>query len=84
MAQNVNQPIRMCVVCRERFVQSSLIRLQCREGKLESYQGLGRSFYLCSNCIEHKKTPGLLARHCKSNALEMLMNRLKEIVVNDG
>ncbi|MDP1783835.1 MAG: DUF448 domain-containing protein [Sulfuricurvum sp.] len=84
MAQIVNQPIRMCVVCRERFAQSSLIRLQCCKGILEPYQGMGRSFYLCSGCLEHKKTPGLLARQCKSNALEMLMNRLKEIVVNDG
>lgn len=74
----------MCVVCRERSNQLSLIRLQCREGVLESHCGVGRSFYLCFNCIEHKKTPGLLARQCKSNALEMLMNRLKEIVVNDG
>lgn len=84
MAQIVNQPTRMCVVCRERSNQSSLIRLQCRQGILESYSGMGRSFYLCSACIEHKKTPGLLARQCKSNALDMLMNRLKEIVVNDG
>jgi predicted RNA-binding protein YlxR (DUF448 family) len=84
MAQIVNQPTRMCVVCRERSAQSSLIRLQCREGILESYCGIGRSFYLCSSCIEHKKTPGHLARQCKSNAIEMLMNRLKEIVVNDG
>lgn len=74
----------MCVVCRERFAQSALVRLQCHEGSLEPYTGQGRSFYLCPSCVGHKKTPGQLARHCKSNALEMLMNRLKEIIVNDG
>ena len=84
MARNINQPVRMCIVCRERFAQSSLLRLQCREGNLESYEGIGRSFYLCSKCMEHKKTSGQLARHCKSNTPVQLMNRLKEIVVNDG
>ncbi|MDD5051770.1 MAG: DUF448 domain-containing protein [Sulfuricurvum sp.] len=74
----------MCVVCRERFAQSTLLRLQCRESLLEPYDGKGRSFYLCSSCIEHKKTPGQLARQCKSGATVILMNRLKEIIVNDG
>ena len=84
MAQNSSHPVRMCIVCRERFEQSTLVRLQCREGNLESYAGMGRSFYLCLACTEHKKTSGQLARHCKSNTPVMLMNRLKEIVVNDG
>ncbi|MDD5717028.1 MAG: hypothetical protein PHW64_04420 [Sulfuricurvum sp.] len=74
----------MCVVCRERFAQSALLRLQCRQGLLEPYNDLGRSFYLCSTCFEHKKTPGQLARQCKNGATVELMNRLKEIIVNDG
>ncbi|WP_366141262.1 DUF448 domain-containing protein [Sulfuricurvum sp.] len=84
MAQKLHQPIRMCVACRERFAQSALLRLQCREGILEPYSYKGRSFYLCISCVEHKKTPGQLARQCKNGATEMLMNRLKEIIVNDG
>ncbi|WP_366934069.1 DUF448 domain-containing protein [Sulfuricurvum sp.] len=84
MAPNLNQPVRMCVVCRERFAQSALVRLQCHEGSLEFYTGQGRSFYLCTACVGHKKTPGQLARQCKSSAPQMLMNRLKEIIVNDG
>jgi predicted RNA-binding protein YlxR (DUF448 family) len=84
MAPKLHHPLRMCVVCRERFEQSALIRLQCREGNLEPYMGMGRSFYLCSACVDHKKASGQLARHCKSNTPQMLMNRLKEIVVNDG
>lgn len=84
MAQKLHQPIRMCVVCRERFAQSMLLRLQCREGLLEPYSGMGRSFYLCLACVGHKKTAGQLARQCKSGATLVLMNRLKEIIVNDG
>jgi predicted RNA-binding protein YlxR (DUF448 family) len=84
MAQNSSHPVRMCIVCRGRFEQSVLLRLQCREAKLERYNGMGRSFYLCLSCIDHKKTSGQLARHCKSNTPVMLVNRLKEIVVNDG
>ncbi|WP_294892380.1 MULTISPECIES: DUF448 domain-containing protein [unclassified Sulfuricurvum] len=84
MAQKLHQPVRMCVVCRERFAQSALLRLQCREGSLEPYGGEGRSFYLCPSCTHHKKTPGQLARQCKNGGTEMLMNRLKEIIVNDG
>jgi len=84
MARKLHQPERMCVVCRQRFAQSAILRLQCKEGLLEPYSGEGRSFYLCSECFEHKKTPGHLARQCKNGATEMLMKRLKEIIVNDG
>lgn len=84
MAQKLHQPIRMCVVCRERFAQGGLLRLQCRNGVLEPYGNEGRSFYMCRSCIDHKKTPGQLSRQCKSGASVELMNRLKEIIVNDG
>lgn len=84
MTQKLHQPIRMCVVCRERFAQSTLLRLQCREGVLNPYGGNGRSFYLCLACVENKKTSGQLARQCKNGATLVLMNRLKEIIVNDG
>jgi uncharacterized protein len=84
MAQKLHQPIRMCVVCRERFAQYTLLRLQCRNGLLEPYTNGGRSFYMCRTCIDHKKTPGQLSRQCKSGATVELMNRLKEIIVNDG
>jgi uncharacterized protein len=84
MPKILHQPVRMCVVCRERFAQFSLLRLQCKEGSLQPYSGEGRSFYLCRSCVEHKKTPGQLSRQCKSGANAELMIRLKEIIVNDG
>ncbi|MGD9969844.1 MAG: DUF448 domain-containing protein [Sulfuricurvum sp.] len=74
----------MCVVCRGRFNQSAILRLQCKEGNLIPYSGEGRSFYLCNECVDQKKTPGQLARLCKNGATQTLMNRLKEIIVNDG
>lgn len=81
MAQNLHKPTRMCIVCRQRFMQKSLIRLQCIEGSLELFTGVGRSFYVCEICVEHKKTPGHLSRQCKSGGSERLLNRLKEIIV---
>ncbi len=48
-------PIRMCIVCRKREEQKKLLRLQVDENeKVVFYQGRGRSFYLCSSCIEKK------------------------------
>lgn len=84
MARKLHQPVRMCVVCRERFAQVELVRLQCRNGKLEPYANEGRSFYLCHLCVDHKKAPGQLSRQCKNGASAELMNRLKEIIANDG
>lgn len=83
MAKNISQPIRMCVVCRERFAQSTLIRLQCKDAKLESFSGNGRSFYICKNCIDSKKVASKLAYHCRTKAIDALMNQLKEIVIDD-
>lgn len=84
MAPKYSHPVRMCAVCRERFEQLTLIRLQCREGTLELFSGSGRSFYVCRDCTQHKKTSGQLARHCKSNAPMELLKRLKEIIVDVG
>ncbi len=83
MAKNITQPIRMCVVCRGRFAQSSLIRLQCKDANLYSFSGSGRSFYICSECVDDKKTPYKLAHSCRTKAVDTLMNQLKEIVVDD-
>jgi len=81
MATKLNQPIRMCIVCRQRFAQAALVRLQCKGGELVLFTGDGRSFYICTGCVNHKKTPSQIARHCKSRTTETLMNRLKEIAV---
>jgi len=59
-----NKPIRMCVVCRKRFNQKELNRLQCKDKKLISFSGVGRSFYVCSSCINNKKLIKYILKIC--------------------
>ncbi|RLA71359.1 MAG: DUF448 domain-containing protein [Epsilonproteobacteria bacterium] len=58
-----SQPIRMCLVCRSKHPQNTLIRLK-QEGKdVTASDGLGRSFYLCDICsTNEKKIRGLVKR----------------------
>jgi len=84
MAKNFHQPTRMCVSCRERDSQSKLLRLSCFDGKISLYLQRGRSFYLCSSCLEdEKRLSKTLMRQCRSNRKEELMNKLKEIITDD-
>ena len=70
----------MCIVCRSRAEQSSLLRLQCSDRSLQPFGGQGRSFYLCSDCFTSKKTARALARQCKSGETQRLLIELKEII----
>ncbi|MEA3523109.1 MAG: DUF448 domain-containing protein [Campylobacterota bacterium] len=73
----------MCIVCRGKFAQSELVRLQCQERQLIPYSNQGRSFYLCKDCVEdNRKCAKTLARVCKSGELEKLMNQLREIIID--
>ncbi|HIP19984.1 MAG TPA: DUF448 domain-containing protein [Sulfurimonas sp.] len=84
MAENFHQPTRMCISCRERAIQSDLIRLRCVDGELSLFDGIGRSFYLCHTCLDDgKRLPKALMRQCRSNKREQLMNKLKEIITDD-
>ncbi len=82
MAPKYKEPIRMCVICRERFPQSSLLRLQCQNRSIISFSGNGRSFYFCNNCFDTKSTARALARQCKTNATQILLQQLKEIIID--
>ncbi|WP_457749170.1 DUF448 domain-containing protein [Sulfurimonas sp.] len=74
----------MCVSCRTRTPQDDLLRLQCLNGELSSFDGIGRSFYLCQSCLsENKKLFRALMRQCKSSDKDKLMNKLKEIITDD-
>ncbi len=84
MAQNFHQPSRMCISCREKNIQSSFTRLKCVDGELSSFDGIGRSFYLCKTCLDDgKKLSKALMRQCRSKMREELMNKLKEIITDD-
>jgi predicted RNA-binding protein YlxR (DUF448 family) len=58
-----SQPTRMCIACRSRYPQNTLIRLK-QEGKdVVAFDGKGRSFYLCHQCaVNEKKIKGLTKR----------------------
>lgn len=58
-----NNPIRMCIACRKRESQNTLIRLQIVNNNILKYQGFGRSIYLCRECsCDEKKLNGLTKR----------------------
>jgi len=84
MAKKFNQPLRMCISCREREIQDKLLRLQCIDGSIEVFNGSGRSFYLCENCILlEKKVLKALMRQCRSGDKDKFTNKLKEIIADD-
>ena len=84
MAKKFHQVVRMCISCRNRHEQKLLVRLQCKEGLLETFTNNGRSFYLCNDCLSNeKKIVKVLMRQCKSGDKERLVNRLKEIITDD-
>lgn len=77
----LKKPIRMCIVCRIRTEQKKLIRLRCSNKKLILFDGNGRSFYICSECIKNeKKLEKSLYRECKNK--DAYIMQLKEILVD--
>ncbi len=65
MENKKHKPIRMCVVCRNRFFQCELNRIQCENQKLVKFKGYGRSLYVCEDCIGNKKFINYIAKICK-------------------
>jgi len=53
----LKKPIRMCIICRGRFEQNSLTRFQINRGKITPFLKVGRSSYICNDCMgkEDKK-----------------------------
>ncbi|QOP45274.1 DUF448 domain-containing protein [Sulfurimonas paralvinellae] len=84
MAKKFHQPTRMCVSCRQRTPQFHLTRLQCIDGEITPFSGVGRSFYLCRDCLEEdKKIIRVLMRQCRGGDKDKHMNKLKEIITDD-
>jgi len=53
----------MCIACRSRHPQNSLIRLKQDGKEIIAFDGKGRSFYLCHVCAtDEKKIKGLVKR----------------------
>lgn len=77
----MSSPVRMCIVCRERFLQHSLSRLQYRDSKLQVFSGFGRSFYVCQGCQDSPKLSDHIIRVCRLDKKhkEIVKSALKEI-----
>jgi predicted RNA-binding protein YlxR (DUF448 family) len=84
MAKKFHQPTRMCVACRKRDAQFNLLRLRCIDGELTPFDGVGRSFYLCHDCLsQEKKVFKAIMRQCRGGDKDKHMNKLKEIITDD-
>jgi predicted RNA-binding protein YlxR (DUF448 family) len=70
-----SQPIRMCIACRSRYPQKSLIRLKQNGKEIVAFDGIGRSFYLCKECVRDEKKRKGLAKRFKQD-LEQLTRLL--------
>ncbi|MFA7070621.1 MAG: hypothetical protein WC144_07270 [Sulfurimonas sp.] len=65
-------------------MQNSLLRLQCIDFELKRFDGSGRSFYLCRECIaDEKKVIKSLLRECRSSQKDKYINSLKEIAIDE-
>ena len=74
-------PIRMCINCRNRIQQSSLIRLQCIDRKLTPFTNRGRSFYICRDCSKKDTTVKKILRLCGNpKSKDTLLQTIQEIV----
>jgi len=78
---NQSQPIRMCISCRERRSQESMLRLKMADNAIIAYDGRGRSFYLCDVCSKNqKKIKGLIKRFKQDE--ERFLKLLEELIKN--
>ncbi|ARE79928.1 DUF448 domain-containing protein [Campylobacter helveticus] len=80
----MHTPIRMCVLCKNRFKQNTLYRFRVEDNELCIYAKCGRSVYLCEACIlkENHKWQKVLSRACK-NMIKTSQQDLKERIFND-
>ncbi len=87
---NLKETLRMCIVCRDRCEQKSMLRLINQDKKIGYYNGSGRSFYICSSCLngvklesttkEYKKLEKALFREYKNK--DNYVEQLKEILTD--
>ncbi|MBA1437521.1 MAG: DUF448 domain-containing protein [Epsilonproteobacteria bacterium] len=84
MVKKFYKPTRMCISCRQQDTQNNLLRFRCIDGELSSFDGVGRSFYLCYVCLsDEKKIAKALMRQCRSGKKDELLNKLKEMITNE-
>jgi len=76
-----SHPTRMCIACRSRHPQNTLIRLRQDGKNIVVHEGHGRSIYLCVTCCQNeKKIKGLMKRFKQDE--ERFVKLLKELIDN--
>ncbi len=82
----INKPIRMCIVCKSKIEQKNLIKLQCKDKKIIKSREIGRSFYICQDCIklDEEKLIKYFIRFCKidKNSMKTILKEFKENIFN--
>ncbi len=76
-----SQPVRMCIACRSRHPQNTLIRLKLEGKDVVAFDGQGRSFYLCDSCSQNEKKIKGLTKRFKQDE-KCLVKLLKELIKN--
>ncbi|TPH92704.1 DUF448 domain-containing protein [Helicobacter pylori] len=66
--------IRMCVACRMRQPQKDLLRLKSFDNQIMEFDGKGRSFYVCENCLKNREKKLLKAVSKMKNAPKDVKN----------
>lgn len=70
--------LRTCIACRNKLDQKEMFRMRCENKKLVPFDHDGRSFYICTACMQDvKKLEKSLKRQCKNN--DDYVHQLKEI-----
>lgn len=81
---NKAYPIRMCIVCRKKFLQSNLHRFIIKDKIILKYDKIGRSFYICHDCLENNTFLNkIIKKKYKSLKEQDITKNLKEIVANE-
>ncbi len=71
----------MCIACRSRHPQNTLIRLKLEGKDVVAFDGQGRSFYLCDSCSQNEKKIKGLTKRFKQDE-ERFVKLLKELINN--
>lgn len=74
-----SQAQRMCVCCRQKYLQGTMMRLCVNDERIEVFCGLGRSFYLCKQCADKPKNLERILKIKKINTQEN-QHQLKEMI----
>ncbi|WP_292656980.1 DUF448 domain-containing protein [Nitratifractor sp.] len=67
----------MCIACRNREPQHTLIRIQFEGGRVIPYRGQGRSSYICRACSQNTKRIKQLSKRFRIEE-EAFVKLLKE------